>query len=202
MGTAPSKFSSCGKSCPVETVSFWGAVAYTNALSKREGLPACYQLSGCSGRPGDGRYKCSSVKVTARGGKPTACTGYRLPTEAEWEYAARAGTTGPRYGELSRVAWHSGNSGTKTHPVGKKQANAWGLHDMLGNVWEWTWDWFGNYSSGSSTDPVGASSGSGRVSRGCSWYGPARVCRAAGRYGYSPEYRNDNLGFRPARSMP
>jgi formylglycine-generating enzyme required for sulfatase activity/thiol-disulfide isomerase/thioredoxin len=202
MGTAPSNFSSCGKSCPVEQVSFWGALAYTNALSKREGLPACYQLSGCSGRPGDGSYKCSSVKVTARGGKPTACTGYRLPTEAEWEYAARAGTTGPRYGELSRVAWNKDNSGSKTHPVGKKQANAWGLYDMLGNVYEWTWDWSGSYSSGSSTDPVGASSGSFRVFRGCGWYDTARFCRAAYRLDLSPENRYDYLGFRPARSMP
>jgi formylglycine-generating enzyme required for sulfatase activity len=199
MGTAPSEFSSCGKSCPVERVSWWDAVAYTNALSKRDGLPACYRLTGCSG---DGSYTCSGVKVTAPGGKPTACTGYRLPTEAEWEYAARAGTKGARYGELSRVAWYKDNAGPKTHPVGKKQANAWGLYDMLGNVWEWTWDWTESYSSGSSTDPVGASSGSLRVFRGCSWVSAARYCRAAYRNGHTPEYRGGSLGFRPARSLP
>ena len=202
MGTAPSGVSSCGKSCPVENVSFWDALAYTNALSKREGLPACYRLTGCSGRPGDGSYGCSGVGVTARGGNPTRCTGYRLPTEAEWEYAARAGTTGPRYGELDRVAWHDDNSGSKTHPVGQKQPNAWGLYDMLGNVWEWTWDWKESYSRGSSTDPVGASSGSLRVPRGCSWYNVARLCRAAYRLVFTPERREDDLGFRPARTLP
>jgi len=201
MGTAPSHFSSCGASCPVEKVSWWGAVAYANALSKREGLAECYELSGCSGRPGDGSYACSGVTVTSADGNPTGCTGYRLPTEAEWEYAARAGTTGARYGDLDQVAWCGENSGAKTHPVGKKQPNAWGLYDMLGNVWEWTWDWHGDYSSGSSTDPVGASSGSDRVFRGCGWFFPARGCRAARRVGFTPEYRRGRLGFRPARSL-
>ena len=90
----------------------------------------------------------------------------RLPTEAEWEYAARAGTVGPRHGELDSIAWYGYNSQNRTHPGGQKQANAWGLHDMLGNVWEWTTDWYGEYPSGSVTDPEGSRSGSARVVRG------------------------------------
>ena len=88
---------------------------------------------------------------------------YRLPTEAEWEYAARAGTTVARYGELDSIAWYAGNSGAETHPVGRKRANAWGLHDMLGNVWEWTADWWGHYPSSLVTDPQGPSTGDGKV---------------------------------------
>ena len=130
------------------------------------------------------------------------CKGYRLPTEAEWEYAARAGTTGARYGELDKIAWYKSNSGSKTHAVGGKQPNKWGLHDMLGNVYEWTWDWYGPYSAGSQQDPVGPASGSHRVCRGCSWYRAARGCRAAGRSSYAPSRRLHSLGFRPARSVP
>ena len=99
---------------------------------------------------------------------------YRLPTEAEWEYAARAGTVGARPGELGDVAWWDGNSGVRTHVVGRKRANGWGLHDMLGNVWEWTADWYGAYPSGSVTDPAGPRAGSSRVSRGGSWATAAR----------------------------
>ena len=125
---------------------------------------------------------------------------YRLPTEAEWEYAARAGTTGARYGELDEIAWWSGNSGRTTHPVGEKRANAWGLHDMLGNVWEWTADWYGDYSSGAVTDPTGPSSGSYRVYRGGGWIDFARDVRSAHRYSSAPGLRYDGLGFRLVRT--
>ena len=104
---------------------------------------------------------------------------YRPPTEAEWEYAARAGTTGARYGELHSIAWYRDNSGSETHPVGRKRANAWGLHDMLGNVWEWTGDWYDRYPSGSVTDPQGPSTGSYRVIRGGSWAFLAGFVRSA-----------------------
>ena len=125
---------------------------------------------------------------------------WRLPTEAEWEYAVRAGTTGARYGDLDTIAWHGGNSGRGTHPVSQKAANAWGLQDMMGNVWEWCSDWSGDYSTGSVTDPTGPSSGSSRVRRGGSWDYDARVARSASRSRSVPGFRYDFLGFRPALS--
>jgi formylglycine-generating enzyme required for sulfatase activity len=121
-----------------------------------------------------------------------------LPTEAQWEYACRAGQAGPYSGgTLEEVAWYDGNSGDETHPVGGKKANAWGLHDMHGNVWEWCADWYDDELSGGS-DPTGASSGVNRVYRGGSWNDFAADCRAALRLRNSPDYRHDSLGFRPA----
>ena len=125
---------------------------------------------------------------------------YRLPTEAEWEYGARAGTTGARHGKLDAIAWHEGNSGDRAHPVGQKRANGWGLHDMLGNVWEWTGDWYGAYVSGPMTDPGGPESGSGRVNRGGGWYDTARHVRSADRIYYPPGYRIYDIGFRFVRT--
>ena len=125
---------------------------------------------------------------------------YRLPTEAEWEYAARAGTTGVRYGELDLIAWYWNNSGGTTHPVGQKQANAWGLHDLLGNVWEWVGDRYGEYPAGSAEDPTGPSTGSYRVFRGGGWYAYARLVRSALRYYYSPGARSSSIGFRLVRA--
>jgi len=125
----------------------------------------------------------------------------RLPTEAEWEYACRAGTTGARYRELDKIAWYDDNSGGKTHPVGKKAPNAWGLYDMLGNVWEWCQDWYGAYPFGSVTDPTGFLTGSIRVNRGGSWYYNARYVRAAIRGCDVPRARYGALGFRLARSV-
>ena len=124
---------------------------------------------------------------------------YRLPTEAEWEYAARAGTSGIRHGEVEEIAWYSSNSGGKTHPVGQKRSNAWGLHDMLGNVWEWTGDWYGDYPSGSVTDPKGPASGWGRVDRGGGWGTIAGGVRSAYRGSHSPGSRINYIGFRLVR---
>ena len=126
--------------------------------------------------------------------------GYRLPTEAEWEYAARSGTTGARHGELDDVAWYSGNSGGSTHQVGQKRGNAWGLHDMLGNVWEWAGDWYDEYPSGLVTDPQGSLSGLLRVIRGGGRIEGARYVRSADRNGYLPGYRNSSIGFRLVRT--
>ena len=133
---------------------------------------------------------------------------YRLPTEAEWEYAARAGSAsaysfGDNAARLGQYAWYDGNSGETTHPVGQKPPNAWGLHDMHGNVWEWVQDRYdGDYYSGSpSTDPRGPSSGSHRVLRGGSWSSLAASCRSAYRYVDSPDYRSGNLGCRLALSL-
>ncbi|MBR0237218.1 MAG: SUMF1/EgtB/PvdO family nonheme iron enzyme [Thermoguttaceae bacterium] len=122
----------------------------------------------------------------------------QLPTEAQWEYACRAGTTGAYAGNLDEMAWYDSNSGSKTHPVGTKKPNAWGLYDMHGNVWEWCADWDGDYPSGSVTDPAGPSSGSSRVFRGGSWDGHAGFCRSACRSYYEPGPRGYYLGFRGA----
>ena len=125
---------------------------------------------------------------------------YRLPTEAEWEYAARAGTSGIRYGKLDEIAWYSDNSGNRTHPVGQKRANAWGLHDMLGNVREWTGDWYGMYPSGPVTDPRGPESGSSRMTRGGGWISSARDVRSAYRLNILPGRRFNRIGFRLVRT--
>ena len=121
-----------------------------------------------------------------------------LPTEAQWEYACRAGETGPYSGDsIDQVAWYDGNTGSKTHSVGTKKSNAWGLHDMHGNVWEWCADWYDDSLSGG-TDPSGASSGVYRVNRGGSWYSVAARCRAALRNWYFSGRQHNYLGFRPA----
>jgi len=132
---------------------------------------------------------------------------YRLPTEAEWEYTCRAGTNGAWYGELGDIAWYDRNSGNKTHPVGQKRPNAWGLYDMSGNVWEWVQDWFASsYPAGSEVgpqvDPTGPGLGSVRVFRGGSWRNIAHHCRSARRLDDIPHNRSNDLGFRLARSLP
>ena len=120
----------------------------------------------------------------------------KLPTEAQWEYACRAGTSEPYADALDDMAWHHGNSKRETHPVATKAPNAWGLYDMLGNVWEWCQDFYGNYSDKSVTDPTGAQNGGERVLRGGSWFKDSNECRSASRNKHSSGYRNNNLGFR------
>jgi len=126
----------------------------------------------------------------------------RLPTEAEWEYACRAGSTGPYYGKIDEIAWHSDNSEGKTHPVGTKVPNAWGLYDMSGNVREWCQDWYDSayYASSAAEDPRGPASSDFRVLRGGCWYYAATCCRSASRGGRLPVSRNSDLGFRVACS--
>jgi formylglycine-generating enzyme required for sulfatase activity len=197
MGTDPSGFADCGDTCPVEQVSWFDAVDYVNRVSDAEGLPRCY---------------ADDVDRTFAG---LDCTGYRLPTEAEWEYAARAGTqtafyTGdivnvrcdPVDANLNLAGWYCGNAANTTHPVGQKQVNAWGLYDMHGNVSEWVHDWGAAYPPGAVVDPAGPASGEGRVLRGGSWSNDARGVRSANRSWYMPAARSRSLGFRPSRSLP
>ena len=138
--------------------------------------------------------------------KLNAMTGrrFRLPTEAEWEYAARGGNRSQGYkysgsNNLNSVAWYADNSGNTTHDVGLKSPNELGIYDMSGNVWEWCSDWYGNYSSSSQTNPTGSYSGSIRVSRGGSWYSDARYCRVSTRSNFTPDRRYISLGLRLAQ---
>lgn len=124
---------------------------------------------------------------------------YRMPTEAEWEYAARAGTTGPNTGPVGDVAWYNGNSEGHSHPVGQKKPNAWGLYDMEGNVYEWVQDWYFDYEEDPVTDPTGPAEGVNRVPRGGSWESGMRGVRTSNRNMAEPPDRNYNIGFRVAR---
>ena len=131
----------------------------------------------------------------------------RLPTEAEWERACRAGTkttyyTGDSDADLDRAAWYGKNSGNTTHPAGQKAPNAWGVHDMYGNVWEWCADWFETYKAEAAEDPQGPAQGAARVLRGGSWDNIPRHCRSANRGGYYPDDRNYYFGFRVVGSLP
>jgi formylglycine-generating enzyme required for sulfatase activity len=172
MGTNPSKFP--GPKRPVEGVSWNDAQEFMKKLNARE---------------------------RAAGRLPAGWV-YRLPTETEWEYAARAGTTtayffGDDAGALGKYAWYVDNSGHQSHDVGGKRANPWGLYDMYGNVWEWCSDWYGAYPTGDATDPTGPATGECRVLRGSGWYGgPARTCRSAHRCLMTPDSRSNDFGFR------
>jgi formylglycine-generating enzyme required for sulfatase activity len=131
---------------------------------------------------------------------------YRLPTEAEWEYAARAGTTtaysfGDNASVLDQYAWYKDNAGEKTHPVAQLKPNAWGLYDMHGNVWEWVQDWYQRYSAEAVADPQGPTSGTHRGRRGGAWNNLDQICRSANRYSVTG-YRDDFLGFRLVRTLP
>ena len=182
MGTNPSHFK--GPDLPVEQVNWFNAVEFCNKLSHKEGLTPAYTING------------NNVSWNL------FSNGYRLPTEAEWEYACRAGTATPFYSGTSvdAAGWHSGNSGGRTHPVGEKQPNLWGLYDMHGNVLEWCWDWMGTYSGEAKTDPQGNPSGSMRVYRGGSWRFEAHQVRSAYRFGNRPSVQSFIMGFRLARS--
>ena len=199
MGNNPSHYNNCGEACPVERVSWHEAVEFCNRLSEREGLSPAYRISG--------------KDVTW----DRSADGYRLPTEAEWEYACRAGTqsafyTGRANGwvteqkcghdpSLDRAGWYCGNAKSKPHPVGQKTPNAWGLYDMHGNVSEGCWDRYGDYPTGEVTDPAGPSSGRNRVSRGGGWPEYAGDCRSADRFWYHPMVpRVQYYGFRLFRS--
>jgi formylglycine-generating enzyme required for sulfatase activity len=185
VGDNPSYFRRDGRR-PVEKVSWFDAVKFCNRLSEREQLSPYYQIKG--------------QQVAIVGG-----VGYRLPTEAEWEYACRAGKPTPWcFGadkeRLGEYAWYGDNSNSQTHPVATKRPNDWGLYDMHGNVWEWCQDWYGTYSVDPQIDPTGPPSGSGRVLRGGSWVNNLLFCRSAIRNDFRPDDRFNNYGFRAART--
>ncbi|MGA5816616.1 formylglycine-generating enzyme family protein [Kitasatospora sp. NPDC094028] len=161
---------------PADSVSWYDAVRHCNDLSRRAGLTPAYRL--------DDRDDDGDTVTWDR-----AADGYRLPTEAEWEHACRAGTGGPRYGPLDEIAWHRGNSGERPHEVGELLPNALGIHDMLGNVWEWCWDVYDAEVYGSY-----------RVLRGGGWFDEHWSCRASVRRRSHPTLRIDDVGFRIART--
>jgi formylglycine-generating enzyme required for sulfatase activity len=212
MGINPAYFDS-GRTWPVESASWYDAALFCNALSKLAGTDTVYTFSSITGTPGAGCSGLGNLKINY------TQNGYRLPTEAEYEYACRAGTTtdfdwGMNYSPVdsldtlmsvdsldtltidSDAVWYY-NSPFSTQQVATKNPNTWGLYDMSGNVWEWCNDWFGNYGDSSQTNPTGATSGNSRVLRGGSWYvDDARYLCSAFRLSLNPQGVIDNVGFR------
>ncbi len=196
MGDNPSDCDyGCGANHPVQNISWLMAAEYMNRLTERENTSraAENQLSRC--------YEIRGEEVRWE----QSCTGYRMPTEAEWEYAARAGTV-TAYSfhddatELDAYAWHNGNAGNQVHEVGTKRANPWGLYDMHGNVWEWVWDWYGPYGAQAATNPTGPEDGSVRVLRGGSFIGVPGNLRSADRVRSRPGDQSRGDGVRCARA--
>lgn len=204
MGYSPAVFSECGN-CPCEMLSWHTSAVYCNALSEREDRPLCYECT-----VNMGRTSCTPSDAFTT---PYDCPGYRLPTEAEWEYAARAGDQRGTYnGEpdvercessetMEPIAWFCGNSRETSHTIGSLEPNAWGLYDTLGNVYEWCGDWHDDYPTGPVTNPFGPATGSTRVNRGGSWIHEARYSRAAFRGRDSPGLIGLDLGLRPAITL-
>jgi serine/threonine protein kinase/formylglycine-generating enzyme required for sulfatase activity len=182
----PSKKRSSNR--PVESVSWFDAIIFCNNISRLSGLQEVYNIDSDD-------KKLVGLNLTANG--------FRLPTEAEWEYAARADYEVPYAGsdDINQVACYSANSGYNTNPVGKFRNNAYGLYDMSGNVWEWCWDWYGQYPTTDRHDPLGEEKGSHRVRRGGSFRNKAAHCRVSNRAHSEPSSDSSALGFRIVRTI-
>jgi formylglycine-generating enzyme required for sulfatase activity len=203
MGTNPSHGTDCGTICPADSIDWNMAAAFTNALSERTGATSCYACTGSGSKT-----RCAEA-ITAI----ALCLGYRLPTEAEWEYAYRAETKTTLYDgalgvcsgmddNLAAIAWYRPNADTHSHPARSKAPNAWGFYDMSGNLWEWMNDGFvSDLGSGKVTDPVGPPSATRSV-RGGSYNCEANEVRGGHRSALPPTVGGLNVGFRPARTLP
>ncbi len=206
MGYNPSVAKTCGAACPVENVTWHEAAAYCAVLSKNLGKKECYSCKGNS--------KSMTCVLFYPYPTPYDCAGYRLPTETEYEYATRAGSTTALYnGKIStchgsdananKIGWYDKNSGKRPHPVAGKQPNAWGLYDLAGNVGEWCHDWYKPFGWGAAIkDPVGPVNGKHRVVRFGSFLSEARTLRSANRSGLEPHDRVSFTGFRCVRTLP